>query len=56
MMWAVRVVCVREMKNGYKMFVAKSQRKRLLGRPRHCRQENISVDVREVRCKGVNWI
>jgi hypothetical protein len=45
-----------EIRNAYKFSVGKSERKRPLGRPR-CRWEHTTVmDLREIRCKDVDWM
>jgi len=36
--------------------VGKSERKRNLGRPRFRREDNIKMDLQEVRCGGMDWI
>jgi hypothetical protein len=36
--------------------VGKPEGKRPLGRPRHRREDNIKMDLHEVRCGGMNWI
>jgi hypothetical protein len=37
------------MGNAYDIFVGKPERKRLLGRPRRRRENNIRIDLREIR-------
>jgi hypothetical protein len=34
----------------------KSEGKRPLGRPRHRWEDNIKMDLREIRLQGVDWI
>ena len=34
----------------------KYEGKRLLGRPRHRWEENIKMDLQEVRCEDTDWI
>jgi len=36
--------------------VGKSKRKRPLGRPRRRWEDNIKMDLQEVRCGGMDWI
>ena len=36
--------------------VGKREGKRPLGRPRHRRDDNIKMDLPEVRCGGMEWI
>jgi hypothetical protein len=45
-----------EIKNVYKILVGKPERKRLLGRPRSRRENDIRVDLRETGWEGVEWI
>jgi hypothetical protein len=37
-----------EMKNAYNILIGKPEGKRSLGRPRHKREDNIRVDLREI--------
>jgi hypothetical protein len=39
-----------QMRNAYKNLVAKHERKRQLGRPRLRWEDNIRMDLREIRC------
>jgi hypothetical protein len=43
-------------KGVYRVFVGKPEGKRPLGRPRHRWDDNISMDVHEVGCEGMDWI
>jgi hypothetical protein len=36
--------------------VGKPERKRPLGRPRRRFEDNITIDLQEVGCKGMGWI
>jgi hypothetical protein len=38
------------------VLVGKPEGKRPLGRPRHRREDNIKLDLREIRIDGANWI
>ena len=38
------------------LLVGISEGKRPLGRPRRRREDNIKVDLKEVGCKGMDWI
>jgi hypothetical protein len=38
-----------EKRNGYRILVGKPERKRPLGRPRHRWEDNIRIDLREMR-------
>jgi len=40
----------------YRVFVAKPEGKRPLGRPRRRRQDNVTTDHQEVGCGGKDWI
>jgi hypothetical protein len=40
----------------YKAFVGKPERKRPMGKPRRRWDDNIKVDLQEVRCGGMDWI
>jgi hypothetical protein len=45
-----------EKRNAYRILVGKPEGKRPLGRPRHMGQDNIKMDLREIRWDGVDWI
>jgi hypothetical protein len=45
-----------EMGNVYKILVGKTEGKRPLGRPSHGWEDNIKVDLSEIRFDGVDWI
>jgi hypothetical protein len=40
----------------YIVLVWKPEEKRPLGRPRRSWEENIKMDIQEVRCEGMVWI
>jgi hypothetical protein len=40
----------------YRVLVGKLEGKRPLGRPRHRWEDNIKLDLQEVRCGGMDWI
>jgi len=40
----------------YRVLAGKPQVKRPLGRPRHSWEDNIIMDLQEVRCGGMDWI
>jgi hypothetical protein len=40
----------------YRVLVGRPKGKRPLGRPRHRREDNIKLDLRETGINGVNWI
>jgi hypothetical protein len=43
-------------KNSYRTLVGKPEGKRLLGRPRRRRVDNIKMDLREIGRDGMDWI
>jgi hypothetical protein len=45
-----------DMRNAYKILVGKPEGKRLLGRPRCRREDNIKMDLRKIGFGGVDWI
>jgi hypothetical protein len=42
--------------NAFKIWVGKPEWKRPLGRPKHRWEDNIKMDLREIRWNGMNWI
>jgi hypothetical protein len=40
----------------YRVLVGRPEGKRPLGRPRHRWEDNIKMDLREIRINGANWI
>jgi len=40
----------------YRVLVGKLEGKKPLGRPRHRWEDNIKMDLQEVRCGGMDWI
>jgi hypothetical protein len=44
------------MVHAYKIVVGKPEGKRPLGRPRHRREDNIRMDLREIGWECVDWI
>ena len=40
----------------YRVLVRKPEGKRPLGRPRYSWENNIKMDLQEVRCGGLDWI
>ena len=40
----------------YRILVGKPEVKRPLGRPRRRWEDNINMDLQEVRCGGMDWI
>jgi hypothetical protein len=47
---------MKKKRNVYGLLVGKTERKRLLGRPRHRLVDNIIMDLGEIRWGGVDWI
>jgi hypothetical protein len=43
-------------RNAYKILVGNPEGKRPFTRPRCIWKENIKVDLKEIRCEGVDWI
>jgi hypothetical protein len=56
MRWAGHVVRMGEMRSAYSVLVGKPERKRPLGRPNHKWEDNIKMDLREIRWEGVDWM
>jgi hypothetical protein len=54
--WAGNVARTAEIANAYHVSVGKSERKRLLERPRRRREDNIRMDLTEIWWVGVDWI
>jgi hypothetical protein len=46
--WLGYVASMREMRNGYKVFIEISEGNRPIGRSRRRREDNIRIDVREI--------
>jgi hypothetical protein len=55
MRWAGHVVRMGT-RNACRILVGKPKRKRKLGRPRHRRESNSKMDVRETGWDGMDWI
>jgi hypothetical protein len=45
-----------EKRNARRIFVAKPERKKPLGRPKRRWVDNIKIDIREIGWGGINWI
>jgi hypothetical protein len=54
--WARHVASIGEGKGVYRVLVGKHERKRQLGRPGRRWEENITEDLQEVGCEGMDWI
>ena len=56
MRWAGRVARMGDGRGVYRVLVGKPEGKRPLGRPRHRWEDNITMDLQEVGCGGMDWI
>jgi hypothetical protein len=56
MRWAGHVACVGEGRGVYRVLVGRPEGKRPLGRPRRRWEDNIEMDLREIRIDGAIWI
>ena len=54
--WAGRVALMGERRGVYRVLVRKPEGKRPLGRPRSSWDDNIKMDLQEVRYRGMDWI
>jgi hypothetical protein len=45
-----------EKMNAYRILVGKPEGKRPLGRPRRRWVDTMKIDLREIRCDGMDWI
>ena len=56
MRWAGHVACTGEERGVYRVLMGKAERKRPLGRTRRRWEDNIKMDLQEVRCGVMDWI
>jgi hypothetical protein len=56
MRWARYVARKGERRGVYRVLEGKPEGKRPLGRPRHTWDDNIKIDLQEVRWRSKNWI
>jgi hypothetical protein len=56
MRWVRHVAHIGEGRGVYRVLVGRTKGKRPLGRPRHRREDNIKIDLRETGIDGANWI
>jgi hypothetical protein len=56
MRWVGHVARVGQRRRVYRVLVGKTEGKRPLGRPRRRWEDNIKVDLEEVRCSVMDWI
>jgi hypothetical protein len=54
--WAGRMARMREGRGVYRILVGRPGGRRPLGRPRRRWEDNIKMDLREMRIDGANWI
>jgi hypothetical protein len=50
------VAGIREERNAYRILVGEQERKRLIGRPRYGREDNVKMDLREIGLGCMYWI
>ena len=56
MRWAGYVARMKDRRSVHKVLVGKPEGKRPLGRPRRRWEDNITMDLSEVGCGGMDWI
>jgi hypothetical protein len=56
MRWTGHVACMGEGRGVYRALAGRPKGKRPLGRPRCRWEDNIKLDLREIRIEGANWI
>jgi hypothetical protein len=56
MRWAGALAHTVEVRNAYSILIGKPEGKRLLIRPRHRWEDNIIIDLGQVRWESVDWI
>jgi len=56
MRWAGHVARMGEGRGVYRVLVGKPEGERPLGRPRRRWEDNIKMELQEVRCGGMDWI
>jgi hypothetical protein len=54
--WAGHVARMGERRGAYRGLVGKPEGRRPLGRPRRRWEDNIKMDLREVKWRGMDWI
>jgi hypothetical protein len=54
--WAGHVARMGQNMNAYRILVGKPEGKRPLGRPRRRWEDIIRMDLRGIRCSGMDWI
>ena len=56
MRWVGQVACMGEWRGAYRVLVRKLEGKRPLGRPRYRWDNNIKMDLQEIRWGAMDWI
>ena len=56
MRWAGHAASMGEGRGLYRVLVGKPEEKSPFGRPRRRWEDNIKLDLQEVRCEGMDWI
>ena len=56
MRWAGHVARMGERRGGYRVLVGKPEVKRPFGRPWHRWEDNIKMDLQEMKCGVIDWI
>ena len=56
MRWAGHVASMGERRGVYRVLMGKPEGKIPLGRPRHRWEDNIKMDIQEVRFGGMDWM
>jgi len=56
MRWTVHVACMWDRRGVFRVLAGKPERKRPLMRPRLTWEDNIQMDLQEVRCGGMDWM
>jgi hypothetical protein len=56
MKWAGHAARMDKKRNACTILVGKSEGKKPLGSPRCMWEDNIKVNLREIRCNGMDWI
>ena len=55
MKWIGHVARMGEGRSAFRVLVGKTEGKSLLGSPWRRWEDNINMDLREVRCEGIDW-
>jgi hypothetical protein len=52
---AGHVACLRDKRGAYRVLVKRPEGKSPLGKPRYRREDNVKMNLQEVRWEGMNW-